>query len=173
MSEQLVNEYIEGRISRRTLIRRLLAAGVSFGAAVSYAHMLQPDRAAAGGLADQHFMTVTGRILDQDLDRVIADERVQVRFAVPRQAKVTFRIYLRRPWLAGQGSMAYSLIGERTLRTRGAVRRNAWVPLAVNPPHSVDALRPLTKARLDLSTTVHRHRDPRWGSDFDQRTLSR
>lgn len=45
--EQLVEAYIEGRIGRRTFIRRLVAAGVSLSAAVAYTHLLQPAPARA------------------------------------------------------------------------------------------------------------------------------
>lgn len=46
-TDELVNAYIEGSVSRRTFIRRLVGAGVSLGAAVSYAHLLTPQRAGA------------------------------------------------------------------------------------------------------------------------------
>jgi hypothetical protein len=45
--DELVNAYIEGSVSRRTFIRRLVVGGVSLGAAVSYAHLLAPDPAGA------------------------------------------------------------------------------------------------------------------------------
>jgi hypothetical protein len=45
--DELVNAYIDGSVSRRTFIRRLVTAGVSLGAAVSYAHLLSPSRADA------------------------------------------------------------------------------------------------------------------------------
>ena len=45
--DELVNAYIDGSVSRRTFIRRLVTAGVSLGAAVSYAHLLAPGRADA------------------------------------------------------------------------------------------------------------------------------
>ena len=44
--DHLVSEYANGNISRRTFVRRLVAAGVSFGAAVSYAHLLEQAPAA-------------------------------------------------------------------------------------------------------------------------------
>jgi hypothetical protein len=44
--EELIQAYAEGRISRRFFIRRLVAAGVSFGAAMSYAQLLGPAAAA-------------------------------------------------------------------------------------------------------------------------------
>ena len=39
-SKDIVGAYVEGRISRRTLVRRLVAAGVSVGAASAYAQLL-------------------------------------------------------------------------------------------------------------------------------------
>jgi hypothetical protein len=56
--QELVDAFLDGQISRRTLIRRLIAGGVSAGAAISYAQLLAPERAAAvtrrGGLSDQY-----------------------------------------------------------------------------------------------------------------------
>lgn len=45
--KELVDAYLEGRISRRVFIRRLAAAGVSLGAALSYSQILDPSRALA------------------------------------------------------------------------------------------------------------------------------
>jgi hypothetical protein len=45
--ERLVEEYASGNISRRTFIRRLVAGGVSLGAAISYAHLIGQDKARA------------------------------------------------------------------------------------------------------------------------------
>jgi hypothetical protein len=43
--EEAVEAYTAGRISRRTFIRHLVAAGVSVGAAVTYAEVLSPGGA--------------------------------------------------------------------------------------------------------------------------------
>ncbi len=56
--DELVEAYLDGRISRRALVRRLVAAGVSTGAAISYAQLLSPQRAAAAEArpaADSHY----------------------------------------------------------------------------------------------------------------------
>lgn len=53
--DELVDAYLQGRISRRTLVRRLVAAGVTTGAAVSYAHLLAPERAGAATAASDHY----------------------------------------------------------------------------------------------------------------------
>lgn len=55
MSEQqLVEAYVEGRIGRRTFIRRLVATGVSMSAAVAYTHLLNPSPAAAEHVDDHY-----------------------------------------------------------------------------------------------------------------------
>ncbi len=46
--EELVEAYMDGRISRRTFVRRLIAAGVSAAAAAAYAAAL-PAQARGGG----------------------------------------------------------------------------------------------------------------------------
>ena len=45
--EQLVHAYLRGDVSRRTFIRRLVAAGLSLSAAIAYTHALRPALAAA------------------------------------------------------------------------------------------------------------------------------
>lgn len=155
--ERLVHAYAEGRMSRRTLIRRLVAAGVSFGAAVSYAHILGQERA-AGGESDHYHppLAVEGRIRDQPLARVIEEERVKVRLEVAKRARVEFQIWLRRP----DHIYERSLIGQREIQTEGPLSKTVNVPLQVNPPHSVNALRPLSVARLRLVTVARRNHDP-------------
>ena len=171
--ETLVNEYLAGRISRRALIRRLVAAGISFGAAVSYAHLLDPDRApaAAGGGEYPGSVAVRGKILEQDLDRVIAEERVKVRLWTSHRAQIELKIELYRP---GNEPHEIDAIGERIKRFDHPLRKkDVFVPLAVNPPHSVDALRPLQTADLRLITVARRDKNPPWGSFHHQRTLVR
>ena len=45
--EELVHAYVEGSISRRTFIRRLVATGVTLSAAIAYTHALRPAPAGA------------------------------------------------------------------------------------------------------------------------------
>lgn len=54
--EELVSAYLEGQVGRRTFIRRLVAAGVSLAAAMTYADVLRADpaRAAEGGHYDYY-----------------------------------------------------------------------------------------------------------------------
>jgi len=169
---ELIDAYLDGRMSRRTLIRRLVAAGVSFGAAVSYAHVLGHGRAHGNrALGDQYVILEppTGKILNQDLDDVIEREKVRVRFSVAKRARMEFRIWVHRP----EHTYQYSQLAQREIETSGPVtRKEIWVPLKFNPPHSVDALRPLDAAPLDLSTVARRGRE-QFAAGFHQRTLTR
>jgi hypothetical protein len=170
--ETLVNEYLAGRISRRMLIRRLAAAGISFGAAVSYAHLLDPERAPARAAGGGHpgFPHVRCKIVEQDLDRVIDEERVKVRVSTSHRGQVELAIDLLRP----SGPYFRSRIGERVKTFKRPLKKQAiYVPLAVNPPHSVDALRPLTSADLALTVILRRLHAPPWGSFSHQRSLER
>ncbi len=72
-TDELVNAYVEGGMSRRTLIRRLVAAGVSVGAAVSYAHLLSPSRAEAQSITNADFYRPEPgvNVISTDIDAVI------------------------------------------------------------------------------------------------------
>jgi hypothetical protein len=78
---ELVNAFIEGRITRRTLVRRLVAGGVSAGAAVSYAQMLQPEQAAAASslvIAGDHYPMLDMSITSTSLATVRSEAKLQV-----------------------------------------------------------------------------------------------
>jgi hypothetical protein len=47
--DEVVSAYVRGGISRRMLIRRLVAGGMGVAAAVAYAHALSPAAARAAG----------------------------------------------------------------------------------------------------------------------------
>jgi hypothetical protein len=85
---EIVNAYLDGRVSRRTLIRRLVAAGVSIGAAVSYAQVLKPERAFARADSD-HYPDTEVKIIDEDLDKVANKERVRVRVHADEDAELS------------------------------------------------------------------------------------
>jgi hypothetical protein len=169
--EELISAYLDGQMSRRTLIRRLVAAGVSFGAAVSYAHVLGQGRAYADRALGDHYGILeptTGKILDQSLDEVIETGKVRVRFSVPKRARVEFRIWVHRP----SHTYTYSQLALKEIETSGPVtRKELRVPLKLNPPHSVDALRPLDAAPLDLVTVPRKGRD-HFAAGSHQRTLT-
>jgi hypothetical protein len=79
-NQELVHAYSAGQISRRTLIRRLVAGGISLSAAVSYAHLLAPDRAAAGAEeCGENYPTIAMRVLSRDLKDVVRDKKLKIR----------------------------------------------------------------------------------------------
>ena len=168
-NQELVKAYTEGALSRRAFIRKLVAGGVSFGAAVAYAQLLGRDSAhAANALGDGYsFVAVKATIEDQDLDDVIASGKLLTKVTSDRKGSVYLRVFLRRP----NETYPYSWIGERTVELKEPGKRRVKVPLTVNPPHSVDALRGRSEAKLDLVVSVSRNRDPHWGYDGDTRTL--
>jgi hypothetical protein len=55
-SSEIVQSFLRGEISRRTLVRRLAAAGVSMSAAVAYSELLRPEWAfAAEQCTPEHY----------------------------------------------------------------------------------------------------------------------
>lgn len=121
MSQQeLVGAYLDGRISRRTLVRRLVAAGVSLGAAASYAQLLSPERARAGATASTHYPELEVRIRSFDLSQVVADEKLVVK--VTADETINFTLYAYRVRNTGGlvflGSKSDSMPGPDTDKFR-------------------------------------------------------
>ena len=54
----LIEGYLDGQLSRRVFLRGLIATGVTAGAALSYATMLEAAPAGAGGLADFYLLVI-------------------------------------------------------------------------------------------------------------------
>lgn len=52
--EELVQAYLQGNVSRRTFIRRLVAMGITLSAAVAYTHALRPALARADHIPDHY-----------------------------------------------------------------------------------------------------------------------
>jgi hypothetical protein len=78
---ELVSAFLEGRITRRTLVRRLVAGGVSTGAAVSYAQMLQPEQAMGASslvIPGDHYPMVDLSITSTSLATVRSEAKLQV-----------------------------------------------------------------------------------------------
>jgi hypothetical protein len=89
--EQLVNSYIDGGLNRRAFIRRLVAAGVSVGAAASYAQLLAPEAKADAQIAlNDHYPEVDVRIRSRSLDRVQNRGVVRVRVVVSGESARVF-----------------------------------------------------------------------------------
>lgn len=91
---ELVDAFMDGRISRRTLIRRLVAGGVSAGAAMSYAHLLEPGRADAATSAAGDFYDPEAEILSKSLNAVVnrGHLRVEVEVSFPGSVKLLAKV---------------------------------------------------------------------------------
>src|SRR5687768_7700181 len=84
---ELVGAYLEGQISRRTLVRRLVAGGVSLGAALSYAQVLKPERAFAGADSD-HYPDTNVRLISTDIDEVLDRNKLIYRVRADEDAEL-------------------------------------------------------------------------------------
>jgi hypothetical protein len=132
--EELVTAYTAGTVSRRVFIRRLVAAGVSVGAAASYAHLLAPERASAAkatarGAADAttraDFYTppgISAEIKSKDLDKVAKKKELKVVVGVDEAATVDL---FAEGKLRGQ----FKLIGEQQVVFNGPGEQVVEIPL--------------------------------------------
>jgi hypothetical protein len=130
--QELVSAFLEGRISRRTLIRRLIAGGVSTGAAVSYAQLLRPEHARAASsmaAADDHYPMVDVTIDTTSLSAALNNARIAVSVTCTEELKFTsFRVFLNA---AGGGSP----IGQRSFASflTAAGTRQVGIPIDTSP----------------------------------------
>jgi hypothetical protein len=102
--QELVSAFLDGRISRRTLIRRLIAGGVSTGAAISYAQLLAPEHAGASptlAAADTHYPLIDMTIVSTSLATVKAEGKLIVKVVGTEElGPMSFRVFRK---LAGGG----------------------------------------------------------------------
>lgn len=124
-SEELVGAYVDGGLSRRTFIRRLVAAGVSLGAAVSYAHLLAPDRAAADHTelgADFYNPDPGVRIKSKSVEGVVERGKIAVIVHVEEPATIFLaagaRIRGQLVDVARQKRVRFDQAGKRLVRMR-------------------------------------------------------
>lgn len=147
-------------MSRRTLIRRLVAGGVSLGAAVSYAQVLNPQRAGATGTlaADDHYPAVDLTIVSTSLATVRTEKRVRVRIDSSEELQQAFfEVFVRTggglyrlgarsdvTFLSAAGSRSVYVSIDRT-RLAGRTKARIYVyfrardgePLADHPGHAL------------------------------------
>jgi hypothetical protein len=106
--QEAVAAFLDGRISRRTLIRQLVAGGVSVGAAASYAAALDPETAsgvvAAG--ADDLYPLVTIKFDTPSLAYVQNNSRLKLTVSCGEEIGLNFAAFVR----VGTG---LKLIGSR------------------------------------------------------------
>lgn len=139
-NEDLVNAYAQGRVSRRTMIRGLVAAGVSTGAAVSYAHLLAPERARAGGrgFADEY----PSSCLDEypSVDMLILDRKIAV---VRRSSELRVRVRFSKATFF-EGISDQGVIGlTATSRIDGTPRRMGSTTVTLTDGDTQDVTIPL------------------------------
>lgn len=97
--QELVSAFLDGRISRRTLIRRLIAGGVSTGAAISYAQLLAPEQAAASSALaapDDHYPLIDMTVVSTSLATVKAQRQLIVKVVGTEElGPMFFRVYYK------------------------------------------------------------------------------
>lgn len=123
MSEsELVNAYVEGQISRRLFVRRMVALGVSAGAAISYAHLLT-DQAAASAPGDfygDHYgcdfyetpPTATVKVKPQRKRSVVRNRKVKLAIKTSGNGSFELKVLVKH-----KGS--FRQIGSRTIGSLG------------------------------------------------------
>jgi hypothetical protein len=158
MSQQeVVAAYLDGRMSRRTLIRRLVAGGVSVSAAVAYAHVLSPGRATARALGDLHGPGYSMEIPAQDLDRVVRQQMIKVRVTTEAPRGVPIYVRLYRP---ARETYSSAVIASMHYDAPGGVS-TVKVPIAYNVEgnvnHSMDAIRRRRTAKVRALDTDANH----------------
>ena len=140
--EELVSSYLAGSISRRTFARRLVAMGVSAGAAFSYAQLLSQDKAEAADRED--FYGVDGlqvRIRTGKLERLTNRWRLRVRihtdelaqFKAVAEAKIDGETYViaRKEFALSAGTHRLRLKVRKEVRDKILEQKKLNVTLTV------------------------------------------
>jgi hypothetical protein len=129
MSQQeLIHVYREGGMSRRTLIRRLVASGVSLGAAVSYAHLFAPaaDAKRSHALPDHYEdfypPDVRLKVVSNTVNGVVRTGKVKVFAHTDDGATVTFKVFTKIRGRLRQ-------IGVKTFTFSAATSRTVQIPI--------------------------------------------
>ena len=132
--QELVDAYVEGGVSRRSFVRRLVASGVSIGAAVSYAEVLAPAAASAAprharrAKADDQYPLVSMKILSRDIHDVRSNQRLRVRVTSNAALVLHVGAFVEKSGhLDPLGFMPYDPESARTFAAPG--QRTVTVPL--------------------------------------------
>jgi hypothetical protein len=126
------------------LVRRLVAGGVSLGAAMSYAHMLSPRKSAAAAPADscdEYPLVDVRMITDGKLSTMVSRGYVMVRVQTDQEVRLELQALIRR---GGELSVIGSL--SPTFQSSGS--RYFRVPIS---PEGSAALSGLTKVIVMLA----------------------
>jgi hypothetical protein len=103
--QELVDAYLEGSVSRRSFVRRLVASGVTAGAAVSYAQLLAPEAEAARprkrSISD-HYPLMNVKLVSSDLADVLSKKKLKVKVSSSESAHVHIAAFAKQG-----GDLAY------------------------------------------------------------------
>lgn len=141
--QELVSAFLDGKISRRTLIRRLIAGGVSTGAAISYAQLLAPERAIAA-TGDTQYPLVDLAIASSSLGGVRSNGYIKVSLTSTEELRRgTFRSFLKT---AGGGVPLGGKFLDPVIKAAGS--------RTVNVPVDASKLTGLSSARFYIQMTA-------------------
>jgi hypothetical protein len=154
--EELLTAYAEGAISRRNFVRRLVATGVSAGAAVSYAQLLAPPAEAGarrgGGTLppgiSEHYPLLTLKITTRDLADVVRRKRLKVKMTVSESSAIEAAAFVKR-----KGDLAYLGSAPIEQLAKGD-------SLETTVPIKVDDLTGQKSVEVYVNATVSRTDDP-------------
>jgi hypothetical protein len=126
--EELVSAYLDGGMSRRVFIKRLVAAGTSIGAAVSYAHLLAPEARAASGRdgdgIDHYEPEIQVAIATARIPAVLGSRKLDVLAGADDPVTFTFKAQLRH-----RGKL--KTIGTKQVAFPGGVsQRRVRIPIS-------------------------------------------
>ncbi len=127
MSQQeLIHAYREGGMSRRTLIRRLVASGVSLGAAISYAHLFAPRaEASIPGYESFYPPEVDLSIVSNTVNGVVRSGKQRVIVRTHESVQITHRAVIK---IKGQ----LRQVGSKEVVFTAAGTRTVGVPIGAN-----------------------------------------
>jgi hypothetical protein len=123
--QELVDEYLAGGVSRRSFVRRLVATGVSMGAALSYAEVLAPEavaapRAARRGAPHDAYPLVSTKILTRDIADVRQHNRLKVKVTTNSALVVHMSAFVEKQGRLGLlGIVPYDPLSARTFHGPG------------------------------------------------------
>jgi len=111
-SEELLVAYSEGLITRRALMRRLVAGGVTIGAAATYAHVLAPQaRGESEQLIRAEYPSASLKILSGRRKPIVKSEKFKVKVRTDRAG--TYKVEV-----AVAGKRVYKKVGSKTVKLK-------------------------------------------------------
>jgi hypothetical protein len=153
--QELVESYLEGGVSRRSFVRRLVASGVSIGAAASYAEVLAPATATAAprrarrAKIDDLYPLVTMKITTRDIHDVRSKDRLRVKVTSNSVVVLHVSAFVEKNGhLSPLGFMPYDPESNRTFAAGES--RTVTVPI-----YYQTALNGLQKAKVFVEATTN------------------